>query len=156
MGRQLAGLRLWIGTNVAPVVLVPLAAVLLWVAIWKVWLPEPGPGTPSRRSVTLAVALVLLGVASALVGLFHDRIGSIKVTTTGIDVELSKAEQAGAQELVSALGERNAPAPAYVEGLRRYIAELPNGHHPLLGAAERPDELYKGLARRIASELAPG
>jgi hypothetical protein len=156
VGRQLAGLRLWIGANAVPVVLVPLAAVLLWVAIWKVWLPEPGPGTPSRRSVTLAVALVLLGVASALVGLFHDRIGSIKVSTTGIDVELSKAEQAGAQELVSALAARNAPAGAYVEGLQRYVSQVRNGHTAVLGAVEQPDAQYKELARRIAADLAPG
>ena len=42
MGRQIAGLRHWLGTNVVPVVLVPLAALLVWVAIWKVWLPDPG------------------------------------------------------------------------------------------------------------------
>jgi hypothetical protein len=42
----------WLGAQLAPLVLLPLAAVLLWVAIAKVWLPAPdGPG-PSQHSVT--------------------------------------------------------------------------------------------------------
>src|SRR5437870_1494542 len=41
----------WVGAEIAPIVLLPLAAVLVWVSVWKVWLPSPDAGTPSRRSV---------------------------------------------------------------------------------------------------------
>ena len=177
MGGQLAGLRRWLGTNYVPCVLVSLAAALVWVAIWKVWLPEPGPGSPSRRSVTVALALLVLGVASAVVGLFHERLGSVKLSPSGIDVELTKAEQAGAQELVSALGARNAPASAYVEGMQRYVERLPararvrapaptrrgraGGRAIAPGnadgvAAGGGDGAYVELADRIAGEVAPG
>jgi hypothetical protein len=155
VGRQIAGLRHWLGTNIVPLVLVPLAAVLVWVAIWKVWLPEPGAGSPSRRSVTLALVLLVLGVGAAVIGLFHDRIGSVKLDRTGFEITLTKAQQAGAQELVAALGERNAPAAAYVAGLQRYLSQLPaNGH--VRAAVAQPQEPYKALARSIADDLAPG
>jgi hypothetical protein len=184
VGGQLAGLRRWLGTNYVPCVLVSLAAALVWVAIWKVWLPEPGPGSPSRRSVTVALALLVLGVGSAVVGLFHERLGSVKLSPTGIDVELTKAEQAGAHELVSALGARNAPASAYVEGMQRYVERLARGdgvrvagaagrRRGRVGARRRAageavaeaetdggaaglDGAYVALADRIAGEVAPG
>jgi hypothetical protein len=155
VGRQAAALRRWVGTNVVPLVLVPLAALLVWVAIWQVWLPAPGPGTPSRRSVTLALVLVLVGVAAAVVGLFHDRLGSLKLDRTGFEITLTKAQQAGALELVAALGERGAPAEAYVEGLAEYLRRLPaNGG--VKAAAADPDERYRALARAVAADLAPG
>jgi len=176
VGGQLAGLRRWLGTNFVPVVLVSLAAALVWVAIWKVWLPPPGPGSPSRRSVTVALALLVLGVGSAVVGLFHERLGSVKLSPTGIDVELTRAQQAGAQELVAALAARNAPASAYVEGMKRYVDGL-QGRDGARATASRPgrggarraaaadaDDVpagggngaYVELADRIAGEVAPG
>jgi hypothetical protein len=42
----------WIGSNLVPLVLIPLAAVLLWVAIWRVWLPPLGGGGVTARTVT--------------------------------------------------------------------------------------------------------
>ena len=47
----------WVGAEIAPIVLLPLAAVLVWVSVWKVWLPPLDPGAPSRRSVTLEALL---------------------------------------------------------------------------------------------------
>jgi len=128
----------------------------VWVAIWKVWLPAPGPGSPSRRSTTVSLALLVLGVASAVVGLFHERLNSIKISTSGIEIEMTKAQRAGALELVSALGTRNAPRNAYVKGLRLYISKLPPAESPLKGLTEEADEPYKELAQRIAAGLAPG
>jgi hypothetical protein len=42
----------WIGANIVPLVLIPLAAVFVWVAIWKVWLPRPGGTAALARTVT--------------------------------------------------------------------------------------------------------
>jgi hypothetical protein len=36
----------------APLVLVPLAALLLWVAIWRIWLPPTRDGGATARTVT--------------------------------------------------------------------------------------------------------
>ncbi|TML82989.1 MAG: hypothetical protein E6G08_21090 [Actinobacteria bacterium] len=63
-GTATAAVR-WVGAEIAPLVLLPLAAVLVWVSVWKVWLPSPDAGTPSRRSVTLAIVLLVLGVSAA-------------------------------------------------------------------------------------------
>jgi hypothetical protein len=51
-GDSVVGLVTWAGANIVPLVLIPLAAVLIWVAIWKVWLPRPGGGTAVARAVT--------------------------------------------------------------------------------------------------------
>ena len=42
----------WIGSNLVPLTLIPLAALLLWVAIWRVWLPPAGGGGVTARTVT--------------------------------------------------------------------------------------------------------
>ena len=42
----------WVGENLVPLVLVPLAVVLLWVGIWRVWLPPAPPGGVTARTVT--------------------------------------------------------------------------------------------------------
>ncbi len=156
MGGHAASLRQWLGVHVVPLVLVPLAALLLWVAIWKVWLPPPGPGSPSRRSNTLAIALLILGVGTAILGLLHDRIGTFKAGTTGFELTMTPEQQAGAQELVTQLAAKDAPAGAYVEGLKRYVQKLPktkpaattngNGGDPTV-------EAFKQLAQSIASDL---
>src|SRR2546423_11142422 len=68
----------WVGAEIAPLVLLPLAAVLVWVSVWKVWLPSPDAGTPSRRSVTLAIVLLVLGVSAAVIAVFHNRLRRIQ------------------------------------------------------------------------------
>jgi hypothetical protein len=152
VGGQLAGLRRWVGANFAPLVLLALAAVLVWVAIWKVWLPVPGPGAPSRRSATLALALLALGVGTAVLGVFHARISSFQLDRSGFKVTLTPEEQEGAHVLVDELGRRGTPREAYVTALERYLAELPAGR-PTRSAAVDRDGRYDELARRIASEL---
>lgn len=42
----------WAGTNFAPLVLIPLAAGLIWIAVWRVWLPPAGGGGPLTTTVT--------------------------------------------------------------------------------------------------------
>jgi hypothetical protein len=155
VGGIVASLRRWVGVHAVPIVLVPLAGVLLWVAIWKVWLPPPGPGTPSRRSGTLAIALLILGVGTAILGLLHDRIGSFKAGTSGFELTLTPEQQAGAQELVSQLAAKDAPAAAYAEGLKRYVAKLPAAK-PAKPAANGSVDGFKQLAQQIASDLAGG
>jgi hypothetical protein len=44
----------WIGANLVPIVLIPLAAVLLWVGIWRVWLP-PAEGDDVTESTVTTV-----------------------------------------------------------------------------------------------------
>ena len=42
----------WAGANLAPLVLIPLAAGLIWIAIWRVWLPPVAGGGTVTTSVT--------------------------------------------------------------------------------------------------------
>jgi hypothetical protein len=48
----LTGTRRWAGRNLVPLVLIPLAALFLWVGIWRVWLPPAGSGAVVVRAVT--------------------------------------------------------------------------------------------------------
>src|SRR3954453_9636523 len=134
----------WAGANLVPLVLVPLALVLLWVALWRIWLPPAGGGdavsqtvttvdanaptrpthrvtsvmrttraaVPSRRSELLALALLFLGAGAAIIGVFHDRIGSIQLDKDGLEIDLTDAEGTGAAALVSSLASRGAPPAA--------------------------------------------
>ena len=120
-------LAAWVRANLVPLVLIPLAAVLIWVAVWRIWLPPAGSGGavarsvttvdanaptrpthkvttvvratraagPARRSEPLALALVFLGAGAAVVGVFHDRIGSLQLGKDGIKIDLTEAEGAG-------------------------------------------------------------
>jgi hypothetical protein len=177
----------WLRANLVPLVLVPLAAVLLWVAIWRVWLPPTGGGasvaravttvdsnaatrpthkvttvertsqgsSPSRRSETLALALLFLGAGAAVIGVFHDRIGSFELGKDGVKVELTPAEQAGAAALVAQLAGTGAGSRAYARGLDRYLRALSRRRGPALSAAETglsADEA-RSLADRIAAEI---
>ncbi len=122
----------WAGANLVPLVLIPLAALLVWVAVWRVWLPPAnGAGvtartvttvdaddssqpthkvttvvktsrgaSPSRRSEVLALALVFLGAGAAVIGVFHNRIGSLELGKDGVKIDLTPAEQSGAAALV--------------------------------------------------------
>ena len=46
----------WVGSNLVPLVLIPLAALLLWVGIWRVWLPAAPVGGVVARTVTTVEA----------------------------------------------------------------------------------------------------
>lgn len=49
-----AGLRRWATANWVPLVLIPLGVMLLWAALWQVWLPPVGgAGTVSRVVTTV-------------------------------------------------------------------------------------------------------
>jgi hypothetical protein len=150
----------WIGANLAALVLVPLAGLLIWVAIWRIWLPPAGGGatartvttvssnapttpthkvttvvkrsgtTPSRRSEVLALALVFLGAGAAIVGVFNRRIGSFELDKDGVKVVLTPEEQAGAAALVGRLAAGGAGGSAYARGVERYVRAV---------AVRRPD-----------------
>ncbi len=57
----------WLGRNIAPLVLLPLAALLLWVAIWRVWLPGDGPGTGVVKTVTSTQRSGSVGAGTSVV-----------------------------------------------------------------------------------------
>src|SRR5215471_17324813 len=42
----------WVGANLVPLVLIPLAVVCVWVGIWRVWLPPAPAGGVTARTVT--------------------------------------------------------------------------------------------------------
>jgi hypothetical protein len=150
VGGRVAGLRRWVGANFAPLVLIALACVLIWVAIWKVWLPEPGAGAPSRRSAPLSLALLVLGVGAAVLAVFHERLASFQLDRSGVKVTLTPEQQAGAATLVDELGRRGAPRDAYPAALARYVEALAtNGK--VRGAAA--GSAYDTLARRIAADV---
>ena len=179
----------WTGASIVPVTLIPLAAVFVWVAIWQVWLPRPGGGSPvartvttvdanagtrpthkvttivrtaaqtspSRRSETLVLALLFLGAGTAVIGVFHDRIGSIELDKEGVKITLSKAEQGGAAELVGRLARSGAGSRAYARGLRRYLEAVAARRPPagsLMLAEADPGAAEPGLTAAQASALA--
>ncbi len=42
----------WAGANFAPLVLIPLGAGLIWIAVWRVWLPPAGGSGALSTTVT--------------------------------------------------------------------------------------------------------
>jgi len=153
VGGRLAGLRRWVGANYAPLVLIALASILIWVAIWEIWLPAPGTGSPSRRSAPLALTLLVLGVGTIVLAVFHERLTSFQLDRTGFKVTLTPEERAGAATLVDELGRRGAPREAYVAALERYLRELPPDGR-VRSTRAGTDGRYEELARRIAADLA--
>jgi hypothetical protein len=119
-GTATAAVR-WVGAEIAPLVLLPLAAVLVWVSVWKVWLPSPDDGSPSRRSVTLAIVLLVLGVSAAVIGVFHSRLRRIELSRTGLTVTLTPDERAGLGTLVEQLAHSGASSEKVAEAIRRYL-----------------------------------
>src|SRR3954452_6547097 len=135
----------WARANLVPIVLLPLAAGLIWVAVWRVWLPPAGSAgavarsvttvdanastrpthrvttvvkatrgaAPSRRSEPLALALLFLGAGTAVIAVFHDRIGSIQLGKDGVKIDLTEAEAQGASTLAARLAAHGAPPAAY-------------------------------------------
>jgi len=176
----------WTGANFVPLVLIPLAATLIWVSIWKIWLPRPvsrGSSArtvttvdasaasrpahkvttivktavapvPSRRSETLAIVLLFVGVGAAVIGVFHDKIGSIELDRTGIKIDLTAAEQAGAAALVSQLARGGAPKRAYARGLARYVRAVAAGREPVLAAESEGASLSTAHAESLAARIA--
>jgi hypothetical protein len=111
----------WVGDKIAPLVLLPLAAVLVWVSVWKVWLPSPDSGLPSRRSVTLAIVLLVLGVSSAVIAVFHNRLRRIELTRSGLTISLTATERTGLGVLVERLAKSGATPAKVAEAIRRYL-----------------------------------
>jgi hypothetical protein len=168
-----------------PLVLVPLAFVLVWVAIWRIWLPPAGGGglvartvtrvdanastrpthrvttvvrtsrgaSPSRRSEALALALVFLGAGAAVIGLFHNRLGSIELDHTGIKIELTPEQQTGAAALVGRLAAAGAPARTYARGFERYLRTLSSRQSSAVRSARPGGDDAVALADRIADDL---
>ena len=147
----------WAGDKIAPVVLLPLAAVLVWVSVWKVWLPVPDAGSPSRRSVTLAIVLLVLGVSSAVIAVFHDRLRRIDLTRSGLTITLTPPERTGLGVLVERLAKSGASPAKVAEAIRRYLdavqAKRPVAHVKALTADDGLTAAEaQALAERIAAE----
>ena len=156
-GTAAAAVR-WVGAEIAPLVLLPLAAVLVWVSVWKVWLPAPDTGSPSRRSVTLAIVLLVLGVSAAVIAVFHDRLRRIQLSRTGLTVTLSQPERDGLGALVERLVRGGATSDKVAEAIRRYLDAVQTRRPaPQPKAAVAPEaglsaEQALALADRIADE----
>jgi hypothetical protein len=184
--------RAWVGANLVPLALIPLASGLIWVAVWRIWLPPEDGGivtartvttfaanaaahpthkvttvvkttrgaAPSRRSEALALALVLLGAgAAAVLGVFHDRIGSLELGKDGVKIDLTAAERSGAAALVGRLAGRGASPGSYARGLDRYVRAVASRRPAVVGvsrgreSAGLEDDQASSLADRIADEL---
>jgi hypothetical protein len=147
----------WAGDKIAPLVLLPLAAVLVWVSVWKVWLPAPDLGSPSRRSVTLAIVLLVLGVSSAVIAVFHDRLRRIELSRSGLTITLTPPERAGLGVLVERLAQSGASSGKVAEAIRRYLdavqVKRPAAHVKALTADDGLSAAEaQTLAERIAAE----
>jgi hypothetical protein len=147
----------WAGDKIAPLVLLPLAAVLVWVSVWKVWLPAPDLGSPSRRSVTLAIVLLVLGVSSAVIAVFHDRLRRIELSRSGLTITLTPPERAGLGVLVERLAQSGASSEKVAEAIRRYLdavqVKRPAAHVKALTADDGLSAAEaQALAERIAAE----
>jgi hypothetical protein len=154
-GTAAAAVR-WVGAEIAPLVLLPLAAVLVWVSVWKVWLPSPDDGSPSRRSVTLAIVLLVLGVSAAVIGVFHSRLRRIELSRTGLTVTLTPDERAGLGTLVEQLAHSGASSEKVAEAIRRYLdavqSKRPAPRSLVAGGHGLTAAQANALAERIAAE----
>jgi hypothetical protein len=119
-GTATAAVR-WVGAEIAPLVLLPLAGILVWVSVWKVWLPSPDGSSPSRRSVTLAIVLLVLGVSAAVIAVFHGRLRRIELSRSGLTITLTPPERAGLGALVEQLARSGASSAKVAEAIRRYL-----------------------------------
>jgi hypothetical protein len=135
-GSATAAVR-WIGDEIAPIVLLPLAAVLVWVSVWKVWLPTPDGEIPARRSVTLAIVLLVLGVSAAVIGVFHDRLRRVELSRSGLTITLTPTEKSGLGSLVEQLAHSGAPPDKVAAAIERYLEAV---------RQKRPPAPVKGLA----------
>lgn len=158
LGATAAAAVRWVGAEIAPIVLLPLAAVLVWVSVWKVWLPAPDGETPARRSVTLAIVLLVLGVSAAVIAVFHDRLRRIELSRSGLTVTLTPTEKGGLGSLVEQLAQSGAPPDKAAAAIQRYLEAVQRKRTPApakglaldgggLSAAEA-----EALAERIAAE----
>ena len=157
-GTATAAVR-WVGAEIAPLVLLPLAAVLVWASVWKVWLPAPDGDSPSRRSVTLAIVLLVLGVGSAVVGVFHNRLRRVELSRTGVTVTLTPPEQTGLGALVEQLARSGASPDKVAEAVRRYLVAVRQKRPAVKAAAAAAadgvgltGEQALALADRIAAD----
>jgi hypothetical protein len=176
----------WVGRNIVPLLLVPLAALLLWVAIWRVWLPPVGTSravvrtvttvtastspthkvttvvksspasSPSRRSEALALLLIVLGTGTAVIAVFHDRIGSVELGKDGLKLDLTAAERDGAAELVGRLAGSGAGRMAYARGVERYLGALARLRPApgIVSATPEPRAIGPAEARSLAGAIA--
>jgi hypothetical protein len=155
-GTAAAAVR-WVGAEIAPIVLLPLAAVLVWVSVWKVWLPSPDAGTPSRRSVTLAIVLLVLGVSAAVIAVFHGRLRRIQLSRSGLTVTLTPPERAGLGALVEQLARSGASSEKVAEAVRRYLDAVQTRRPAPKALAANGQGLTaaeaEALAGRIAAEV---
>jgi len=146
----------WVGAEIAPLVLLPLAAVLVWVSVWKVWLPSPDAGSPSRRSVTLAIVLLVLGVSAAVSAVFHDRLRRIELSRSGLTVTLTPSERDGLGSLVERLAQKGASPAKVAEAIRRYLdavqSRRPASKSLTTDGRGLTSEQAQALAERIAVE----
>ena len=152
-GTAAAAVR-WVGAEIAPLVLLPLAAVLVWVSVWKVWLPSPDAATPSRRSVTLAIVLLVLGVSAAVVAVFHDRLRRIKLSRSGLTVTLTPAERAGLGSLVEQLVQKGASSAKVADAIRRYLDAVHTKRPPAKALTADGSGLTAAQARALAARIA--
>jgi hypothetical protein len=146
-----------VGEEIAPLVLLPLAAVLVWVSVWKVWLPAPDPAAPSRRSVTLAIVLLVLGVSAAVIAVFHDRLRRIQLSRTGLTVTLTPSERDGLGALVERLAGAGVSSDKVAEAIRRYLdavqSRRPTVKSLTADGSGLNAEQARALADRIADEI---
>jgi hypothetical protein len=154
-GTATAAVR-WVGAEIAPIVLLPLAAVLVWVSVWRVWLPSPDAGSPSRRSVTLAIVLLVLGVSAAVIAVFHGRLRRIELSRSGLAVTLTPPEKAGLGALVEQLARSGASSEKVAEAIRRYLdavqAKRPAPKALVANGQGLTETQAEALAERIAAE----
>jgi hypothetical protein len=146
----------WVGAEIAPIVLLPLAAVLVWASVWKIWLPSPDAGTPSRRSVTLAIVLLVLGLSAAVIGVFHDRLRRVEFSRTGLTVTLTPPERDGLGALVERLAQKGASSAKVAEAVRRYLdaVESRRPAHVKGLTAENGRGLTAAQAHALAEQIA--
>jgi hypothetical protein len=144
----------WVGAEIAPLVLLPLGAVLVWASVWEVWLPSPEAETPSRRSVTLAIVLLVLGVGAAIVGVFHNRLRRIELSRTGVTVTLTPPEQTGLGALVEQLARAGASPAKVAEAIRSYLDAVEQKRPVVKAAVADGGGLTTDEARRLAERIA--
>src|SRR5262249_49479119 len=107
-----------------------------------------------RRSVTLAIVLLVLGVSAAVIAVFHDRLRRIELTRSGLAGTLTPPERDRLGSLVRQLVPQGASPAQGAEAIRRYLEAAPRTRPPAKALAADGGGLTAAQAQALAARIA--
>ena len=143
----------WLARNIAPLILLPVSALLLWVAIWRVWLPNDGASTgvvktvtSTQRSGTVASGGSVVTVERATIGAPPSRRSETLVVVLLILAVGSAGVGVFHRQLASVELSADGLKITLTHGEKQGLGELVRTLH---AAGASPDTLATGVGRYV-------